>query len=214
MVPVESPCALWTRLTGEEPVHLWREYARQAGALLDAAAALASEEVRAADPTAVGPSLEVAEREDVAWSIASREFPPGSTPPPVVQDDLHGLDRIARRRWLLNRGVGLWTNVAGIQLIADVAGAQPVHLGVRSVFGALAVQLLFAAVRAPVMVFCAGGNHMFTPSRMPRRGERSWCDECKDKQKDHKAASNRFRERDAADPYRAKQASGPRARRD
>jgi hypothetical protein len=214
MLPLETPCGLWMQPTGTEPVSLWREYARQARAVLDVAAALVSEEVAA---TELRPGLQsptASEQEAAAWSIALRPFPPGSTAPPVLGDLLQGPDRVTQRRWLLDRAIARWTNVAGIQLVPDFAGPQPVRLGVRSLFGALAVQLLFAVVRAPFTRSCAGCGKLFSPSRKPRGDEKSWCPRCKRKEKDHAAASARFRAREAADPNRAKLARGRRVRRD
>jgi hypothetical protein len=214
MVPIEVPCGLWMPVAGEEPVFLWREYARQARAVIQVATALASEEVAAHELQRVLPSRAAAEREAAAWSIALRQFPPGSAAPPAVLDQLQGPDRVTERRWLLDRAVALWTNVASVQLVPDLGGAQPVRLSVRSLFGALAVQLLFAAVRAPFMRSCAGCGKLFPPSRRPRGDEKSWCPECKGEGKDRAAASARFWALDAADPNRAKLERGRGVRHD
>jgi hypothetical protein len=214
MLPLETPCGLWMMATGTEPLGLWREYARQARAVLDVAAALVSEEVAATELRPGLPSPTAAEQKAAAWSIALRPFPPGSTSLPVLGDQLQGPDRVTQRRWMLDRAIARWTSGAGIQLVPDFAGAQPVRLGVRSLFGALAVQLLFASVRAPFTRSCAGCGKLFSPSRKPRGDEKSWCPRCKKKREDHAAASARFREREAADPNRAKLARGRRARRD
>ena len=130
----------------------------------------------------------------------------------MIDVQLQGPDRVAQRRWLLDRAIARWTNGAGIQLVPDFAGAQPVRLGVRSLFGALAVQLLFAAVRAPFTRSCAGCGKLFRPSRKPRGEEKSWCRQCTKKKKDRAAASARFRGLEAADPNRAKLARGRRVR--
>jgi hypothetical protein len=214
MLPLEAPCGLWMTPTATEPVALWREYARQARAVLDVAAALVSEEVAATELRPDLPSPTAAEQEAAAWSIALRRFPPRSDAPPAILDYLEGPDRVTQRRWLLDRAIARWTNVAGIQLVPDFAGGQPVRLGVRSLFGALAVQLLFAAVCAPFTRSCAGCGKLFSPSRKPRGEEKSWCPRCKGKEKDHAAASARFRAREAADPNRAKLARGRRVRHD
>jgi hypothetical protein len=210
MLPLETPCGLWMTPTGTEPVSLWREYARQARAVLDVATALVAEEVPATESEPRLPSRAASEGDAAAWSIALREFPPGSTAPPVLGDQLQGPDRVTQRRWLLDRAIARWTNVAGIQLVPDFDGAQPVRLGVRSLFGALAVQLLFAVVRAPFTRSCAGCGRFFHPSRRPRGQEKSWCPTCRKKRKDHAAASARFQAREAADPNRAKLARGRR----
>jgi hypothetical protein len=212
MAPIEVPCGLWMTTTATEPVALWREYARQACAVLDLATALVTEEVAARKLPPVLPSRSAAEHEAAAWSIALREFPPGSTAPPVLDGQLQGPDRVTQHRWLLDRAIARWTNVAGIQLVPDLGGAQPVRLSVRSLFGALAIQLLFAAVRAPFTRSCAGCAKLFSPLRRPRGGEQSWCLDCKGEGKDRAAASARFRALEAADPNRAKLARGRRVR--
>jgi hypothetical protein len=214
MLPMETPCGLWMTPTGMEAVSLWREYARQARAVLDVAAALVTEEVAATELRPGLRSPAAAEREAGVWSIALRPFPPRSDAPPAILDQLQGPDRVTQRRWLLDRAIARWTNVAGIQVVPDFAGAQPVRLGVRSLFGALAVQLLFAVVRAPFTRSCAGCGKLFSPSRKPRSEEKSWCPRCKRKERDHAAASARFRAREEADPNRAKLARGRRVRRD
>jgi hypothetical protein len=214
MLPLETPCGLWMTATGTESVSLWREYARQARAVLDVAAALVSEEVAATELRPDLPSPTAAEQEAAAWSIALRPFPPRSDAPPAILDYLEGPDRVTQRRWLLDRAIARWTNVAGIQLVPDFAGGQPVRLGVRSLFGALSVQLLFAVVSAPFTRSCAGCGKLFSPSRKPRGEEKSWCPRCKRKEKDRAAASARFRALEAADPNRAKLARGRRVRRD
>ena len=94
----------------------------------------------------------------------------------------------------------------------DLGGAQPVRLSVRSLFGALAIQLLFAAVRAPFTRSCAGCGKLFSPLRRPRGDEQSWCLDCKGKGKDRAAASARFRALEAADPNREKLVRGRRVR--
>jgi predicted amidophosphoribosyltransferase len=95
-------------------------------------------------------------------------------------------------------------------LVPELGGAQPVRLSVRSLFGALAVQLLFTAVGARFMRSCAGCPRWFSPARRPRGNEKSWCPTCKRAGKDHAAASATFREREAADPHRPKLRRGRR----
>ena len=172
MLPLAELCDRWVRTGGAEPVRLWREYARQAGAVLNLAAALA-----------VGATGEATD-----WEIALRPFPPG---PPAVTHPRQG-DPAPEMAALLDRAVAHWTMNAGVVVAPDSRTPGAIRLGVRDAFGAIAVQLLFASARAPVEFRCSGCGEKFQPSRRPRAGENSWCPACRAAGKDTRSASRRY----------------------
>jgi hypothetical protein len=168
--------------SGWEPVESWREYARDAQAILNIAAALYNDQA--------------SRRED--WER--------------LTDDAEALLKadIERRQRALIQAVKSWL-VAGnarpdIAFVKAGRGKnRPVHepritLGGYGpawghLFGALACQLMYAVTRARGLAFCDGCGNTFIPVRGPRSDRRNFCEPCQKRGEAVRLASANYRKR-------------------
>ena len=124
MAPIEVPCGLWMTATGTEPVALWREYARQARAVLDVATALVTEEVaahklQAAASIALQPPNAKRQHGRLRCVTVSAWIDG-----PHLRSDgqLQGPDRVTEHRWLLDRAIALGRTSRGSNWCLTSAG--------------------------------------------------------------------------------------------
>jgi hypothetical protein len=140
-----------------EPVSAWTEYARQARALLNLIAQhargqpLSMDDLRVADPT-IETSMQTWHRP----GISAAQFVIGS----CVND------------WLM-------ISEPTIRMVYWEPTTPALRLMEGGLFGAIAISLAMKAVRSDGLAICSGCGTGYTPSRMPRRGTRTYCLACR-----------------------------------
>jgi hypothetical protein len=89
--------------------------------------------------------------------------------------------------------VNQWLQIGGVDIEFAWSGENPeIDLRPRSLVGALAVQLAFAASRTDGLRICSSCGTAYVPERKPARTRRSYC----------KACGIKAAQRDAARDYR------------
>jgi hypothetical protein len=184
------PASHWTwcapRCTGRvcwEPLEVWRYYARNAKAVLMMAAQL---------HTSRRGSPEV-------WRTI---FEPSPSPLPDGWEEArtelehHKGKEVRLLGWFLERE---WLQVADFYLSFEWNDRGPkVQLGARSLFSALALQLVFAVSKMNRLGICAACGSLFLPGRVPNPNRRAYCERCRRMGRP---------QRDAARDYRARKRS-------
>jgi hypothetical protein len=94
--------------------------------------------------------------------------------------------------YLLNE----WMTMADIHL-EYLWGGDGARLQVSSdgLFGALVSDLMLAVAGSDGFAFCSACGLAYIPEQMPRRGQRRFCQECRDLKKDKRAADRDYREK-------------------
>ncbi len=173
---------------GREPIAAWRKYAREASALVDAAASVLGGAPMDARTLAIlteapGPDPET-------WSEVApepRDSDLREMEPWQGRGDLH--------RDLVEFYIDRWLRYANVRLGFAWArrGPEIVLGGSDGLFRTLAMELAFRVTRTERMVMCSGCRRP-VPAR-PRPGERTYCPDCR---RDHAP------QRHAARDYRAR----------
>jgi hypothetical protein len=157
-----------------EPLSAWRQWVTAARGLLDVAAALH----RKQNPTTEqwGRAFAVEEVRRYAEARLGLE-PPGP----------------AQR---LVGAINGWMALGQVhpRLAWDEHGARVEHSGF-GVFGALALQLAAAVGRSDGWASCAGCGEWFSPKRRATKGNRRYCDRCRDAKVPQRDAARDLRER-------------------
>lgn len=156
-----------------EPIRVWRAFAREAGALVRLAAALHGGRQRAAADW----HTIYARDPRVQAQLAGRSTPWWS-------HDRHR-QNILMERMLIARKASDWIELGNVRLVSNWVGRVPgiqfaaTMQGRMTLFGALALQLLFAISATPGLAICSACQASFTPRRQPRLNQRSYCDDCR-----------------------------------
>ena len=127
----------------------WRKFAREARATLNLIA-----------------QVDHGDRGSPAdWAVF---YPLGVTPPTT-----------ADARMSVSTIVTGWIEIGAVQPeVYWTEEGRTVLFGTRTLFGALAHQLLIALTRAPDLGFCSGCGNAFLPARKPRADQRHYCAAC------------------------------------
>jgi len=191
----------------QEPLEPWRSLARQAQALLNAAAALytgARDQAEVAwaavfreDPgsapfAAAKKRGAIRERWLLSWYV-ERWLRLGRVGPGLVWDD-EGEPRVLL---LTSEAISPWAfteDVGGPVARAYAGGAPP---GPYPLFGSLAARLLFALGQARGLAACDGCQEFTPTDRRPARGRRFFCPDCRERGRPIVAATRAYRQRRA-----------------
>ena len=91
--------------------------------------------------------------------------------------------------------VNQWLLLGGVRVrFSWDPGGQSLSLSGGGLFGAIALNLAFAASRSTGLAFCSGCSDLYEPRRMPRMGESHYCDDCRKRGVDAAARQRRRRE--------------------
>lgn len=165
------PANCWTLMT-EQPVELYRDYARKARAVLrGASAAHQKKPVQSED-----------------WKILWVDHVPRraakETPIP------------SRTRFAIEGRVNDWLSWGSVAPRFHWEGDRvDVRLNGRGLWGALARQLTFAVARVKRLAMCHGCGRAYTPSRNPATGTLTWCDEEECQKASRRQAQREYRQR-------------------
>jgi transposase-like protein len=165
---------------GWEPIKSWRNFSRQAGALLRLAARLHRDRV--------------GQNEDISTVISTtpqslkRLYPAVFEQPGETVDQQRAFVAACIREWLWLGSVRLDFKWYGHGARIEFGGFG-LHYGL---FGALAVQLILAIGGSDGVVFCSGCGKAYLPKRRPKSRQRNYCADC----------GRRAALRDAATAYR------------
>jgi hypothetical protein len=145
---------------GWEPVDAWRMWARRSRAML----ALATELHRGRP----------GDREDWLKASGADEYP-GS--------DLH-IDQRPEQRW--NTFVSILQEWLWLPKVLPWIDRRDGRLIITlnswsGLFGAVVLQLVFAASRSDGLSICSGCKNAYTPTQRPARDRRRYCDTCREK---------------------------------
>jgi hypothetical protein len=95
-----------------------------------------------------------------------------------------------------------WLEIGRPEMFASWTGRRAnIWMGARSLFSALAIQVAFAASGSLSFAICHECRALFHPTRRAKRGQRSYCAECRE---------SGISERDAARDYRERRGARPR----
>lgn len=133
-----------------EPIATWRDLAIEMGAILR-----------------VGTALQANGKARLVDTQAFPEPERGLYAEAMTADEEHVIFSTQVTGWLIRAGTRPWFTWYG--------GEQVFGLGYNGVFGAVGAQLL-ALLGSPTAICAACGN-LFTPSRQPVAGKRTWCGE-------------------------------------
>ena len=176
---------------GRESLRIWRKYARRARGLLRIAAALNGGDPRS--PTG--------DRHDWQSMLEVEEHPDSTI------DDM-GYDWRDRgdARFLLSQGLDWWLYLAGSRPSLALGSSRPITLDGDGLFGAIGLQLSFAASRSRGLALCATCGSAFSPRRL-QTGRAAYCSRCGPKAA-RREASRRYRERQSSVRKQARTTSG------
>ena len=164
---------------GREPLLVWREYARRARAILRSVATLRGED-----------QLDAKRLTDWFYCFPL-EYPAASD--------------YAQPTWLgVALAVNLWLGEAGLMGLragAPLAPAPSVILdvGFSPLFGALGLQLLFAATGSSGLAICSNCGGPYFPRSRPRKNQRRYCRRDACRRASRRDAKRDQRQRDRAD---------------
>lgn len=163
---------------GRESLRIWRKYARRARGFLRIAAAL----------NGGNPHSPTGDRYD--WqSVLEVEEHPDST----IDDGGYDWRDPADARFMLSQGLDWWLYLAGCRPGLALGSSQPIALEGDGLFGAIGLQLAFAASRSRGLALCAACGTAFSPRRL-QAGRAAYCRSCGPKAA-RREASRRYRER-------------------
>jgi hypothetical protein len=182
--PLLTPCET---LATREPVVLWRYWAEQAHALLQA----------------IGRLLEGRPCRPEDWAILDREGPwvrgvSSMTPPRSAGAGMPSDVRV--QKVTVAQAATTWMHAGGVRLVVgwfDGSGAA-VDIGSHSLLGGIGMQLALAATRLHSLWVCSACGSPYTSSRPPRYEQRNFCSSCREE-----GLPSRFAERDYRDRKRA-----------
>ncbi len=161
----------WTPMT-EQPVELYRDYARKARAVLrGASAAHQKKPVQSED-----------------WKILWVDHVPrhAAKETPISW----------RIRAAIQRCVNEWLSWGSVAPRVYWEGDRvDVLLGGRGLWGALARQLTFAVARVKRLAICNGCGKAYIPSRNPATGTLTWCDEEECQKASRRRTQREYRQR-------------------
>lgn len=164
--------ARWCDPVGLEPIYLWHQFAKEAKGLLNLAAACHRGKWGSPEDYKAVTGLAMKEELDPERILNVIE--------PRVDE------------WL-------WMgNVRPVFLLREEGQPPEIKLHATGAFGAVARQLAFAIARSEPLAICSGCGAPFSPSRKPRKDQRSWCTGCRDLSKPQRQAKRDQRSRLAA----------------
>ena len=160
---VEWPCWLLreeARLYAWEPLERWRYFSRQAGAILNLAARLHTDQP--------------GRPEDWQQVITRKDRPVPWWRPSAVRSE----------RIMLGYIVSEWMTLGDVRPVLTWWSTNPrpqveFGSGGSSFFGALACQLMFTIARVDGVAVCSGCSTVYIPPRRPRRDQRRYCSGCR-----------------------------------
>ena len=152
-----------------EPLDAWRTWACRAHALLAVTAALQEGKLGTESDwrMATDTEMEVPKKREEGW----------------------GLVAYFADYWLKAANVRPWPQV----LDGTVRLTLGSDWGHSPLFGAIAVQLVLVISGAPGFTVCDACRSVYAPSRMPRAGERHYCQVCRNRKVPQLHASARYR---------------------
>lgn len=151
---------------GWEPIKSWRDFSRQAGALLRLAAQLHRDRKGQAEDVSTVLSTMPQSLKDT--------YPVVFGQPRETIEQQRGFVAAFIREWLWLGSVRLDFRWYGHGARIEFGGFG-LHYGL---FGALAVQLILAISRSDGVVFCSGCGEAYLPQRRPKARQRNYCADC------------------------------------
>lgn len=182
---------------GREPLQTWRRFSEEANAILKLAALLHTRRgvvqapARLADLALSGASDEPEESDSNVWtdwrwvqSGLARWIGYGNVRPSVVLEGGSPTISLGSANSLVEEEMFINGDRTGF-FFANWCG----------LFGALATQLLLTCQNRGGFAYCTECQSFYEPRRRPRRGERSFCDDCRPKRSKYAARDLRERRR-------------------
>lgn len=164
---------------GFEPIGAWRQFSRQARAILRIVAAHREQER--------------ADREDLRVLFRWLWFTAGGHDCPISYDPDTGAVRAcehepkeditltpALQRQLIHKSLDDWSAMADIRLrFGWTEAGEPLRITGAGVFGELAIQLMMLVHQSNGFAICSSRGCIYVPERRPRRGEHRYCPNCR-----------------------------------
>jgi DNA-directed RNA polymerase subunit RPC12/RpoP len=163
---------------GRESLRIWRKYARRARGMLRIAAALNGGNSHS--PTG--------DRYDWQCVLEVEEHPEST-----IDDGGYDWRDPADARFLLSQQLDWWLYLAGCRPSLVLGSSSPIALDGDGLFGAIGLQLAFAASLSRGLALCATCGTAFSPRRL-QAGRAAYCRSCGPKAA-RREASRRYRER-------------------
>lgn len=201
-----QPAENWKE-EGSESLHDWRVYSLKAHALLNVATAIKNrklgteEDWQIIDP-AIDPDFPA--HHELSNEALKKRGLRGKELELVTKYALKG---IAAARLALQRAIGVWCHLGRTTLTVELDGtswrtAIDYH---GRLFSAIALQLLLTVANADSLYVCSGCSYPYSRSRekrVPRPGQRNFCEECDKFGMPLKFADRDRREREARRTYK------------
>jgi len=148
-----------------EPIEVWRLYAQRARALLNLAAAIKKGNE--------------GEKED--WETIAKQV--GSFVEKPIRGEMTTIIVLPKeereQRIIISGGVNHWLGYAQVRPAYILTEKGPlIEFGNRTLFGALALQLMLALSQTQGLASCTSCGIFYTPSRKPNPNRNSYCPAC------------------------------------
>lgn len=181
--------------TGREPLERWLHLSRLVRAVWSAAETLKQGKVAHPDE-GYAPW--------VVLGLIRDDMPPGPQMAQLIRRNLPSGPQVGRPIMATLKGIvavklTTWFREAGVstELEWPAREATPrLRHGGAGAFPTVLWQLSAAIASTDRFVLCAGCGDSFAPSRKPKAGQKSWCEDCRSEGKDRKAARRAYRTRE------------------
>ena len=155
----------WTRLGKQtwyrEPLWKWNQWAARTNAVIRLAQNLHAGELGAKQDWG---RLYPSSNQDTWWEDREKDY----------------RTKITEGRLFLCHKVSSWLRIARVELTPYWGEKNPTILfGNRTLFGALALQLLFVVTGSTGFAICSACGQTYLPSRRPRINQRHYCQACR-----------------------------------